>query len=189
MGIPDLDLMFDLLDTDLNGYLTSRQLQDFQEELYFSRFDSKQIDAAIATICGHNSDGKCSREHFTTVLDEIERRRTLEEKIIWDFKTLDMEGNGRISLKSTLFLFKTVHGEYFSLKTWQTFVRERKGNEDGVSFDEIKMFLCNLPSGGPCDEGEFLDAESELEREMCNRDYQNFRDLQALQVCIRLCLI
>ena len=183
MGILDLDFMFDLLDTNLNGYLTSEQLQDFQEELYSSRVDPRQIDAAIATICGHNADGKCSREYFMTVLVEIERRRTLEDRIIWDFRTLDIEGCGRISLKAALFLFKTVHGDNFSLKTWQSFVKERD-KKDGISFDDIKMFLCNFPAGGRCDDGEFREEERELEREICNKDYQNFRDLQALQVCV-----
>ena len=181
MGIPDLDFMFDLLDANLNGYLTSEQLRDFQEELYPSRADPKQIEAAIVAICGHNSDGKCSREHFMSVLGEIERRRTLENKIIWDFRTLDTEGSGRISLKSALFLFKTVHAENFSLKTWRNFVKERD-KKDGVSFDEIKMFLCNIPVGDPCVDDELLDVERELEMEVCNEDYQNFRDLQALQV-------
>lgn len=185
MGIPDLDFMFDLLDTDLNGYLTSEQLQDFQEEIYSTRVDPRQIDAAVVTICGHNADGKCSREHFMTVLGEIERRRTLEDKIIWDFRSLDIEGCGRISFKAALFLFKTVHGENFSLKTWQNFVKERD-NKDGISFDDIKMFLCNLPTGGPCYDDEFHDAERELERDVCNKEYQNFRDLQALQVCVRI---
>ena len=85
MGILDLELMFDLLDTDMRGYLTSNQLQDFHESLYFSPIDYRQIEAAIRTVCGPDSRGVCPREKFVNVLDELDRRKALEDKVFWDF--------------------------------------------------------------------------------------------------------
>ena len=181
MGIPDLELMFDLLDTDMRGYLTSNQLQDFHESLYFSPIDSRQIEAAIRTVCG-DASRLCPREHFTNVLNELDRRKSLEEKIYWDFKTVDVEGKGRISLKTALLLFKAVHNELFSMKTWRSFLSQREYPESDVCFDEIKMFLCNLVDGGPCDKEEFSEEEKAVSLRCCNNEYENLNELEKLQV-------
>ena len=182
MGILDLELMFDLLDTDMRGYLTSNQLQDFHESLYFSPIDPRQIEAAIRTVCGGASRGLCPREQFVDVLDELDRRKSLEEKIYWDFKTLDVEGKGRISLKTALLLFKAVHNELFSMKTWRSFVSQREYPDADVCFDEIKMFLCNLVDGGPCDKEEFDEEEKAVGVQCCNNEYRNLKELEKLQV-------
>lgn len=184
MGIPDLDLMFDILDTGVTGYLTSSQLHEFYQDIYFSAMDSRQIDGALMTVCGHNSDGRCSREHFLAVLEELERRRSLEDKIYWDFKTLDFEGSDRISIESTLFLFKAVHEDDFSLKTWNSFLKQRSQPENDVSFDEVKLFLCNLPLGGPCEENDYMQEREELEKRCCNTEYNTVKELEQLQVII-----
>ena len=84
--------MFDLLDTRLHGYLTVDQLQDFQTQVYFVPLDRLQIEAAVAYICGEDSQLKCSKEHFGRVVEEIGRRVLLEESIAWDFKCLDVLG-------------------------------------------------------------------------------------------------
>ena len=94
MGIPDYDLMFDLLDTRVRGYLTVDQLQEFQTQVYFAPLDRRQIEAAINFVCGEkNSQLKCSKEYFGSVVEEIGRRVLLEESIAWDFKCLDVLGN------------------------------------------------------------------------------------------------
>lgn len=182
MGILDLELMFDLLDTDMRGYLTSNQLQDFHESLYYSTIDSRQIEAAIRSICGDGSRGLCPREQFTDVLHELDRRKILEEKIYWDFKTVDVEGKGRISLKAALLLFKAVHNELFSMKTWRSFLSQREYPELDVCFDEIKMFLCNLVDGGPCDKEEFDEEEKAISLQCCDNEYTNLKELEKLQV-------
>ena len=182
MGILDLELMFDLLDAGMTGFLTRDQLQEMHEELYFSPIDSRHIEATIVSVCGHNADGKCAREYFMAVLQELDRRKSLEEKILWDFKTLDAEGHGRITIKSTLFLFKAVHGELFSMQTWKAFLAGRINPQSDVCFDEVKMFLCNLPVGGPSERSEFLEEEKELSRCYCDSEYRNLKDLERLQV-------
>ena len=182
MGILDLELMFDLLDTDMRGYLTSNQLQDFHESLYFSPIDYKQIEAAIRTVCGPDSRGVCPREKFVNVLDELDRRKALEEKVFWDFKAVDVEGNGRISLKSALMLFKLVHSELFSMKTWRSFLSQREIPEADVCYDEIKIFLCNLVDGGPCDDEEFEEEEKSVSLRYCDNKYENLKELEKFQV-------
>ena len=69
----------------------------------------------------------------------------MEEKIKWDFRALDKEDNGRISLESALFLFKAVHGDKFSQRYWNLFADSRLDPYEDVYFDEIKLFLCNIP--------------------------------------------
>ena len=69
----------------------------------------------------------------------------MEEKIKWDFRALDVENKGRISLESALFLFKAVHGDRFSQRYWNLFVESRLDPYSDVYFDEIKLCLCNIP--------------------------------------------
>lgn len=181
MGILDLELMFDLLDTGMVGYLTSNQLQDFHESLYFTPIDQRQIEAAIMTVCGRDSGGVCPREKFIGVLNELDRRKSLEDKVYWDFKAVDVEGKGRISLKTALMLFKAVHNELFSMKTWRSFLTQRAVPEADVSFEELKMFLCNLVDGGPCDEQEFGEEEKAVSLRVCNNKYESLKELEKLQ--------
>ena len=186
-----MELMFDLLDTDMRGYLTLNQLQDFHESLYFSPIDPRQIEAAIRTVCGSSSRGLCPREKFMDVLDDLDRRKSLEEKISWDFKSLDVEGKGRISLKTALLLFKAVHNELFSMKTWRSFVSQREYPDADVCFDEIKMFLCNLVDGGPCEKEEFNEEERDVGLRCVENEYRNLKELEKFQVSsegIKSCL-
>ncbi|KXJ12055.1 hypothetical protein AC249_AIPGENE28759 [Exaiptasia diaphana] len=184
MGIPELDLMFDVLDTGVTGYLTTPQILDFYQEIYFSTLDRRQLEGALMTVCGHNHDNRCPREHFFDVLKEIDRRKSLEEKIYWDFRALDFEGNNRISIESTLFLFKAVHEETFSLKTWNDFIKQRLNPSSDVSFDEVKIFLCNLPVGGPCDDGEFMQERDEVTKRNAEDSYRTVKELRDLQIFI-----
>ena len=182
MGILDLELMFDLLDTEMRGYLTSNQLQQFHESLYFSPMDSRQIEAALRTVCG--SSELCPREQFIGVLEELDRRRSLEEKIYWDFKTVDVEGKGRISLSTALFLFKSVHNELFSMKSWRSFLSSREFPEADVSFDEIKVFLCNLMDGGPADREEYDDELRATDMRYVSNEYRKLKEFEKLQVSL-----
>ena len=65
------------------------------------------------------------------VLQELERRRTLEEQVRWDFMALDRTGSCRISTNDGLMLFRNTHGEDFSMKTWQAFLNSRDNPQVG----------------------------------------------------------
>ena len=181
MGIPDYDMMFDLLDTRMCGYLTVDQLQDFQTQVYLAPLDQRQIEAAVDFVCGKNSQLKCSKEYFGTVVEEIGRRVLLEESIAWDFKCLDVLGCGRISLSSALLLFKCVHGEQFSLDTWNRFVLSRLTSYDDVSFDEIKLWLCEIPTGDELNDVDFDNERENLESQGCEKLYGDWSVLEKLQ--------
>jgi len=111
----------------------------------------------------------------------MERRRELEEKVSWDFKCLDMDKNGRISLQSALFLFKTVHENRFSMKLWNSFLSSRCRPEDEVSFDEIRMFLCNTPSFDASGDDEYVRYHNQVRENQKERDYNLHQSLVAWQ--------
>ena len=41
---------------------------------------------------------------------------------------------------------QAVHGKYFSRRKWEKFLRSRAVPGSGVSFAEIEVMLCNVPS-------------------------------------------
>ena len=53
-----------------------------------------------------------------------------------------------------------VHGDYFSQRRWERFLRQRAVPGSGVTFPEIEVTLCNIPS-----KEEWLDDQLEEERE------------------------
>ena len=182
MVLQDFDLLFDMLDTDFKGHLTIEDVQLFDESTFFESLDLVQISAAIQTVYG-DENAKVTRGKFGSLLREMERRRKLEEKVSWDFKCLDMDKNGRISLQSALFLFKTVHDKRFSLKLWNSFLSSRYRPEDEVSFDEIRLFLCNIPTFDASGDQDYLQYHSQVRENQKERDYNLHQSLVAWQVC------
>lgn len=57
-------------------------------------------------------------------------------------------------------MVQTVHGKFFSRKKWELFLKSRAVPGSGVSFAEIEVILCKIPS-----RGETRDEELQLERE------------------------
>lgn len=185
MVVQDFDLLFEILDTDFKGYLTIDEVQLFDESTFFESLDLPQISAAVKTVYG-DEDGRITRGKFAALLQEMERRRELEARVSWDFKALDMEKNGRISLQSALFLFKAVHGRNFSLKLWNSFLSSRYRPEDEVSFDEIRLFLCNVPRFDASGDQEYLKYSNQARENQKERDYNLHQSLVAWQVSIIL---
>ena len=80
-----------------------------------------------------------------------------------------------------MLLFKCVHGEQFSLDMWNRFVSSRCGYDD-VSFDEIKLWLCEVPSGNLSNDVEFDDEREKLENQGVESLHEDWSLLQQLQV-------
>lgn len=59
---------------------------------------------------------------------------------------------------------QAVHGKYFSNKGWEKFLRSRLIPGGGVSFGEIEVMLCEIPSKLQVDQ-ELHEAEREEEGE------------------------
>ncbi len=51
--------------------------------------------------------------------------------------------NQSLSLR---FLFEVVHGDLFSKRRWDKFIKSRAVPGSGISFAEIEVDLCNIPS-------------------------------------------
>ena len=183
MVVQDFDLLFDILDTDFKGYLTVEEVQHFDESTFFESLDLLQTLSAIKTVYG-DENGRITRGKFGSLLREMERRRELEAKVSWDFKSLDMDKDGRISLQSALFLFKTVHDNRFSLKLWNSFLSSRYRPEDEVSFDEIRLFLCNIPTFDASGDQEYLKYSKQVRENEKEREYNLHQSLVAWQVCL-----
>lgn len=184
MVFQDLDYVFTTLDIECKGYIEWIELQEFDATIYDeASLDIEQLEAAIETVCGASSDGKCHRLYFPDIAKELERRHVMEEKIKWDFCALDLESNGRISLESTLFLFKAIHNNRFSNNYWEKFLSERRNPDADVCLDEVKLYLCNIPEHD-------VDNNSDQDYEMCEKylknkseveKYDEYQQLQKLQ--------
>ena len=107
----------------------------------------------------------------------------MEEKIKWDFRALDVENNGRISPESALFLFKAVHGDRFSQRFWNLFVESRLDPYGDVYFDEIKLFLCNIPDFASSNgKQEFISQQQQLREKAKKQLQEELKLLKNLQV-------
>ena len=180
MVVQDLNFLFEILDTDARGFLSLDDIQLFEETTYFDALDLEQIKAAFATVC--HDHARCSKASFTPLLKELERRRSLEEKIKWDFKALDNDCDNRISLQAASFLFKSVHVQKMSITHWNMFLSSRIRPEDEVSFHEMKMFLCNIPVQDPSDNEDYSLFSRQLSQGQIDRGYLLHESLFAMQV-------
>ncbi|XP_072016669.1 uncharacterized protein [Amphiura filiformis] len=59
---------------------------------------------------------------------------------------LDRQQTDFISEEQARFLFEVVHGDLFSKRRWDKFIRSRAVPGSGLSFAEIEVDLCNIPS-------------------------------------------
>lgn len=135
-------------------------------------------------VCGSKANGRCRKEYFPDIVKEIERRHFMEEKIKWDFRALDVENKGRISLESALFLFKAVHGDKFSQRYWNLFEESRLDPYSDVYFDEIKLCLCNIPEFASSNgDQEFRNQKQQVRENAKEQLEEELKILTKLQVC------
>lgn len=78
---------------------------------------------------------------FLQVMHDLERRRTLEERLQWDFRALDKTGDHRLPLSDVLTLFKLTQGDQFSMAAWNKFLKSRDQPNDEVCFDEVCQIM------------------------------------------------
>lgn len=107
----------------------------------------------------------------------------MEERNKWDFRAIDVDNIGRISIQSALFLSKAVHWERFSLQNWKQFLSERDNPCDHISYDEMKLFLCDIPEyGSENSDAEYTKQEMELNKLGNDKNLQRHQQLRKLQV-------
>lgn len=98
MGIQDLMTVFDRLNPTNTGYISVNQLYELLKSVYIEPVLWAHVEAAVLHVCGPDSGNKVNREDFEAVVEEVERRRALDEQAYWDFQALDC--NGRCALYS-----------------------------------------------------------------------------------------
>lgn len=68
------------------------------------------------------------------------------------------------------------------MNTWNRFVSSRLSGNDDVSFDEIKLWLCELPSGDATGDVNYDTEREKLEKQGSERLYEDWSVLDKLQV-------
>lgn len=59
---------------------------------------------------------------------------------------LDRHGKGTISIDEAMFMFKMVHGEFFSKDRFDVLINKRLTKDCDVTFQEIEVELCDIPT-------------------------------------------
>ena len=68
------------------------------------------------------------------------------------------------------------------MDTWNRFVSSRLTSYDDVSFDEIKLWLCEIPTGDVLNDIDLDNERENLENQGCERLYEDWSVLEKLQV-------
>ncbi|KAL4226590.1 hypothetical protein ACF0H5_014574 [Mactra antiquata] len=176
MGVKDFESLFDSIDLSGKGVIDCDELHVFCEDLFLAPLCIQHIESAIKHVCG--AAGMVKRSKFLDVLTEVERRKATEEQAYWDFQALDYTGRNRIGLRETLWLFKEIHGDRFSLATWRRFLGGREFPDSDVYFNEIRFWLCDIPVGTPCSDDELKAEEDTLKMKQMKFETTVYNDVK-----------
>lgn len=135
--------IFNKYDTALTGELAPDQLQALHVDIRDGGISLAQVEASISEVCATDS---CDKNELHDVLNEMDRRYFLVRDLQWEFNMLDRERKGTISERNARFLFQAVHDDFFSQKRWLKFLRSRAAPGSEISFAEIEVPLCNIPT-------------------------------------------
>ena len=95
---------------------------------------------------------------------------------------LDPRGGGLIPVHDALMLMQTTHGDAFSLSTWNSFLASRgpeRATTD-VYFDEIRLWLCNLPSKNKhSSDKDVAQEKNKLDKQLKQNDLDNLNSHKA----------
>lgn len=155
-----LDLVYSSYDTEELQGLSPVQLQSLYENLRYTKLSIPQIKASMSYTCACPS--LCDREEILDVLQEMDRRFFLAQDLQWEFALLDRQRKGAISKSEAKFLFQMVHGDFFSKYRFERLMQSRVVVDSDITFEEIEVELCNIPTHDWIDE---LLVEEEREKE------------------------
>ena len=134
---------FNRFDKDFTGELTAEQLQELHASIRDGGISLPQVEASIEEVCACET---CDREELFDALNEMDRRYFLVRDLRWEFSMLDRENKGTISERDARFLFQAVHDDFFSHRRWLKFLSSRAAPGSGISFAEIEVPLCDIPT-------------------------------------------
>ena len=138
-----LQKLFNDADQKNTGELDAEQLQVTHASIRPGGISIRQTEASISEICAAET---CDIYEFFDVLNEMDRRYFLVKDLQWEFAMLDGKQSGTISEKDARFLFQAVYDEFFSHRRWLKFLKTRRVPGSDISFAEIEVELCSIPS-------------------------------------------
>ncbi|XP_068681150.1 trichohyalin-like [Montipora foliosa] len=138
-----LSEIFNRFDKDFTGELTAEQLQELHASIRDGGISLPQVLASIEEVCACET---CDESELFDVLNEMDRRYYLVRDLQWEFAMMDREDKGTISERDARFLFQAVHDDFFSHRRFLKFLRSRAAPGSGISFAEIEVQLCNIPT-------------------------------------------
>ncbi|XP_041484146.1 trichohyalin-like [Lytechinus variegatus] len=139
-----VDAMFVQYDKECKGELDPVELQLLHESLRMGGISIPQVKASMMYCCAF--EDSCEPSELFSVLQEMDRRYFLLQDFRWEFNLLDREQKGFITEDQARFMFEAVHGNLFSRRRWEKFLRNRPVRGSGISFAEIEVDLCNIPN-------------------------------------------
>jgi len=143
----DLKSIYSNYNTHRFGLVKAEELQLIYERLRNVKLSIAQIEASLSYVCsGYPEFQDTDEEELLDVLKEMDRRSFLAQDLQWEFTMLDRYGKGTITIDDATFLFKMVHGEYFSQDRFDKLINQRVTKDSDVTFQEIEVDLCNIPS-------------------------------------------
>ena len=154
-----IDVMFNRYCSDKIQGLSAHELELIYQTIRPDGLNLKQIEASSRMVC---ESTRCDKEDLVDVLKEMDRRYFLVNDLKWEFALLDRYKKGAISENDAKFLFKMVHGEFFSNRRWNKFLNSRAAKGSLISFNEIEVDLCDIPTMGWIEE--ILEEEEEERR-------------------------
>ena len=127
--------------------LSRLEVSDLYASLRYGGVSIRQLNAAMGKVCSGSLDLQTGiRKHeLAELLPELDRRYFIIQGAQWEFALLNCHSKGGISEKDALFLFKSVHGSRFVMKSWEAFLKGRADRGSKVTWEEIEVPLCDIP--------------------------------------------
>lgn len=175
-----LTIIFNRFDKDFTGELTAEQLQELHASIRDGGISAPQVQATIEAVCAAET---CDRQELVDVLNEMDRRYFLVRDLQWEFAMLDREKKGTINEKKARFLCQAVHDDFFSHRRWLKFLRSRAAPGSGISFAEIEVLLCDIPTMDWLDE-ERQDEDKEKEGALRRKQEKVSFEILKISICI-----
>ncbi|OAF70210.1 hypothetical protein A3Q56_02029 [Intoshia linei] len=105
-----------------------------------------QIQQAMKYTCA--DEMFVYESEYMNLIAELERRYYIIREVEWEFKMLDYCNVNNITLEDAKYrwLAKRTHGKFFSEYAWDTFLSKRTFPLSRVTFEQLQIFLCSIPS-------------------------------------------
>ncbi|XP_064626175.1 apical junction molecule-like [Lineus longissimus] len=150
-------------DTGFQNELTPEQLHILHADFRMGGISLPQVRAAMKYSCA--SEHYCDVHELFDLLQEMDRRYFLIQDFRWEFSMLDREMKDTITEEEARWMMQAVHSELFSKKKWQKFLMQRAAPGSGVTFAEIEVDLCDIPSREALAQEQYEDEREREERE------------------------